>query len=152
MPWEDITMRIQSYQFPGLSRFTLPVWKMVGISIRINAIITQIPSHNYDFHSYLYVFPISDFQNERRTLLEVVGPELQSVYDDRQIEVSIVLLEMENSKYHFNCNAIPMNLNFHTDRDCRHPLWNGARLLCSWYRSVRSQWPLNRNKYLSSSF
>lgn len=152
MPWEDITMRIQSYQFPGLSKFTLPVWKMVGISIRIKAIITQIPPHNYDFHSYPYVYPIADFQNERRTLLEVVGPELQSVYDDRQIEVSIVLLEMKNSKHHLNCNAIPMNLNFPTDWDCRHPLWNGARFRPSWYRSVRSQWPLNRNKYLSSSF
>lgn len=30
----------------------------------------------------------TDFQEERRTLLEVIGPELQSIYDDRQIEVS----------------------------------------------------------------
>lgn len=28
-----------------------------------------------------------DFKEERRLLLEVIGPDLQSVYDDRQIEV-----------------------------------------------------------------
>ncbi|XP_062708711.1 protein qui-1 [Aedes albopictus] len=31
-----------------------------------------------------------DFKEERRLLLEVIGPDLQSVYDDRQIEVEIV--------------------------------------------------------------
>lgn len=29
-----------------------------------------------------------EFNQERRMLLELVGPELQSLYDDRQIEVS----------------------------------------------------------------
>ncbi|XP_038117714.1 uncharacterized protein LOC6033549 isoform X2 [Culex quinquefasciatus] len=31
-----------------------------------------------------------DFKEERRQLLEVIGPDLQSVYDDRQIEVEFV--------------------------------------------------------------
>uniref|UniRef100_A0A182J649 WD_REPEATS_REGION domain-containing protein n=1 Tax=Anopheles atroparvus TaxID=41427 RepID=A0A182J649_ANOAO len=31
-----------------------------------------------------------DFKEERRVLLEVIGPDLQSLYDDRQIEVEIV--------------------------------------------------------------
>lgn len=29
-----------------------------------------------------------EFKVERRILLEVIGPELQSIYDDRQIEVT----------------------------------------------------------------
>lgn len=29
----------------------------------------------------------TEFREERRILLEVIGPELQSIYDDRQIEV-----------------------------------------------------------------
>jgi len=32
-----------------------------------------------------------EFNQERRMLLELVGPELQSLYDDRQIEVGSVL-------------------------------------------------------------
>lgn len=32
------------------------------------------------------------FKEERRNLLEVIGPELQSIYDDRQIEVTDFLL------------------------------------------------------------
>ncbi|ETN64158.1 hypothetical protein AND_004106 [Anopheles darlingi] len=31
-----------------------------------------------------------DFKEERRVLLEVIGPDLQSLYDDRQIEVELV--------------------------------------------------------------
>lgn len=30
----------------------------------------------------------TEFKEERRILLEVIGPELQSIYDDRQIEVT----------------------------------------------------------------
>lgn len=30
-----------------------------------------------------------EFNQERRMLLELVGPELQTLYDDRQIEVGI---------------------------------------------------------------
>ncbi|CAD7015396.1 unnamed protein product [Ceratitis capitata] len=33
---------------------------------------------------------IEEFCQERRMLLELVGPELQSIYDDRQIEIEIV--------------------------------------------------------------
>lgn len=29
-----------------------------------------------------------EFKVERRILLEIIGPELQSIYDDRQIEVT----------------------------------------------------------------
>lgn len=29
----------------------------------------------------------TEFKEERKVLLEVIGPELQSIYDDRQIEV-----------------------------------------------------------------
>lgn len=29
-----------------------------------------------------------DFREERKVLLELIGPELQSMYDDRQIEVN----------------------------------------------------------------
>lgn len=32
----------------------------------------------------------TDFKEERRMLLEVVGPELQTLYDDRQIEIEFV--------------------------------------------------------------
>lgn len=35
-----------------------------------------------------------EFKEERKVLLEVIGPELQSIYDDRQIEVCV--------KYKFN--------------------------------------------------
>lgn len=31
---------------------------------------------------------ITDFREERRQILEMVGPELQSTYDDRHIEVA----------------------------------------------------------------
>lgn len=31
-----------------------------------------------------------EFKEERKVLLEVIGPELQSIYDDRQIEVSAI--------------------------------------------------------------
>lgn len=33
---------------------------------------------------------VSEFREERRMLLEVVGPELQSLYDDRQIEIEMI--------------------------------------------------------------
>ena len=33
------------------------------------------------------IYPCTEFKEERRILLEVIGPELQSIYDDRQIEV-----------------------------------------------------------------
>ncbi|KFB46917.1 AGAP004827-PA-like protein [Anopheles sinensis] len=39
----------------------------------------------------IYVASLKDdFKEERRQLLEVIGPDLQSLYDDRQIEVEIV--------------------------------------------------------------
>ncbi|XP_058122559.1 protein qui-1 [Anopheles ziemanni] len=39
----------------------------------------------------IYVASLKDdFKEERRLLLEVIGPDLQSLYDDRQIEVEIV--------------------------------------------------------------
>lgn len=43
----------------------------------------------------------SDFKEERKVLLEVVGPELQSIYDDRQIEVSMHLtfVRVNKNKY-----------------------------------------------------
>lgn len=31
-----------------------------------------------------------EFKEERKVLLEVIGPELQSIYDDKQIEVGEV--------------------------------------------------------------
>lgn len=31
-----------------------------------------------------------EFREERKVLLEVIGPELQSIYDDRQIEVCVI--------------------------------------------------------------
>lgn len=43
-------------------------------------------------YPYIYLFThyifYAEFKEERRILLEVIGPELQSLYDDRQIEVS----------------------------------------------------------------
>lgn len=33
-------------------------------------------------------FFVADFREERRQILEMVGPELQSTYDDRYIEVN----------------------------------------------------------------
>lgn len=47
-----------------------------------------IITHFYFLHIFV------EFCQERRMLLELVGPELQSIYDDRQIEVidSIILL------------------------------------------------------------
>lgn len=35
-----------------------------------------------------FVVLFIEFREERRILLEVIGPELQSIYDDRQIEVN----------------------------------------------------------------
>lgn len=40
----------------------------------------------YAHHCCFYL----EFKEERKVLLEVIGPELQSVYDDRQIEVGCV--------------------------------------------------------------
>lgn len=38
----------------------------------------------------LFLLPLLniEFKVERRILLEIIGPELQSIYDDRQIEVT----------------------------------------------------------------
>lgn len=42
------------------------------------------------FSFYLpYIFASIEFKEERKVLLEVIGPELQSIYDDRQIEVGL---------------------------------------------------------------
>lgn len=38
--------------------------------------------------STLVIYVSLEFKEERKVLLEVIGPELQSIYDDRQIEVS----------------------------------------------------------------
>lgn len=35
------------------------------------------------------MFWFTDFIEERRQILEVVGPDLQAVYDEHQIEVSV---------------------------------------------------------------
>lgn len=43
----------------------------------------KIDTKNNDY----YHFEI-DFREERKVLLELIGPELQSMYDDRQIEVN----------------------------------------------------------------
>lgn len=37
-----------------------------------------------------YYLKYTEFTEERKVLLEVIGPELQSIYDDRQIEVNLV--------------------------------------------------------------
>jgi hypothetical protein len=39
-------------------------------------------------YSLLFICGTIEFKEERKVLLEVIGPELQSIYDDRQIEVS----------------------------------------------------------------
>uniref|UniRef100_A0A182LW03 Uncharacterized protein n=1 Tax=Anopheles culicifacies TaxID=139723 RepID=A0A182LW03_9DIPT len=39
----------------------------------------------------IYVASLKDdFKEERRLLLEVIGPDLQTLYDDRQLEIEIV--------------------------------------------------------------
>lgn len=46
--------------------------------------------NDFVFYQYLLIFKPNffiEFKEERRLLLEVIGPELQSFYDDRQIEV-----------------------------------------------------------------
>lgn len=49
----------------------------------------------------------AEFKEERRILLEVIGPELQSLYDDRQIEVRIFyeLQDDDNSIIPFSLSA-----------------------------------------------
>lgn len=42
---------------------------------------------------------VTDFENERRLLLEFVGPELQIVYDEHQIEIEIVDMHFGNDEY-----------------------------------------------------
>lgn len=45
---------------------------------------------SFSFLSFIVIiFEYTEFKAERRILLEVIGPELQSIYDDRQIEVKI---------------------------------------------------------------
>lgn len=39
------------------------------------------------FHDSSNTFQCLEFKEERKVLLEVIGPELQSIYDDRNIEV-----------------------------------------------------------------
>lgn len=47
------------------------------------------------------VFCTTEFKEERRILLEVIGPELQSIYDDRQIEVThFHILNLHNFIFH----------------------------------------------------
>lgn len=38
-------------------------------------------------HSPWFIYISTEFKEERKVLLEVIGPELQSIYDDKQIEV-----------------------------------------------------------------
>lgn len=40
-----------------------------------------------NLHTHVDINTKTEFKEERRVLLEVIGPELQSIYDDRQIEV-----------------------------------------------------------------
>ncbi|XP_055611687.1 protein qui-1 isoform X2 [Uranotaenia lowii] len=47
-----------------------------------------------------------DFKEERRLLLEVIGPDLQSVYDDRQIEVEIVDVHFGTGS---DCTAVDLD-------------------------------------------
>lgn len=58
----------------------------------------------YTAYSFIYLFTHSifheEFKEERRILLEVIGPELQSLYDDRQIEVSGYTNEFINCRIH----------------------------------------------------
>lgn len=39
--------------------------------------------------SITHINNLTEFKEERKVLLEVIGPELQSIYDDRQIEVRL---------------------------------------------------------------
>lgn len=54
-------------------------------------------------------FLFAEFREERRILLEVIGPELQSIYDDRQIEVSLFVLYLfvsrVNRRLRFSSNV-----------------------------------------------
>ena len=58
-----------------------------------------------------YLFPsllsTTEFKEERRILLEVIGPELQSLYDDRQIEVSEQEGEGRNIDETFHSSHLP---------------------------------------------
>lgn len=53
----------------------------------------------------LHVISFIEFKEERKVLLEVIGPELQAIYDDRQIEV-------KGENFHFFSKLI----NFILDR------------------------------------
>lgn len=70
----------------------------------------------------------AEFKEERRILLEVIGPELQSLYDDRQIEVRIFheLQDDDNSIIPFFLSLLLSEWS-RPGGICRHVLWHWSK-------------------------
>lgn len=66
-----------------------------------------------------------EFKEERKVLLEVIGPELQSIYDDRQIEVGCVECLLELQRW-----ISSLLFTIIVDWICRYALWH-------WYKPYK---------------
>jgi NACHT domain- and WD repeat-containing protein len=63
-------------------------WSWIAIEIQFGFVLNSLK---------LYSEIPLEFKEERRVLLEVIGPELQSIFDDRQIEVFCFAFENNDS-------------------------------------------------------
>lgn len=88
----------------------------------------------------LYFFDTSEFKEERKVLLEVVGPELQSIYDDRQIEVVwVVLLDCHRIFILFYCLVSADWICWYAFWNWDHSHDNRLRSLCHFRSSKRDK-------------
>lgn len=68
------------------------VWKKVcNFSALLKSLkaVLKLYQKKKPYNSF-FIFHKIEFKEERKILLEIIGPELQTVFDDRQIEVEFV--------------------------------------------------------------
>jgi hypothetical protein len=66
---------------------------------KIKLFAQKLSSNLHFCFPFSHIFASLEFREERKVLLEVIGPELQSIYDDKQIEVCVELnLQFGNLK------------------------------------------------------
>ena len=92
--------------------------------------------------SFYWIFHHLEFKEERKVLLEVIGPELQSIFDDRQIEVREKLSLINWITIHFFSS---------TDWICWHAFWHWSCTHNHRLGSLCYFWSLTRNSNMLSS-
>lgn len=144
--WEDMQLKAQSSQHRVLWKFTYRARSRVSRRENLNDAVLHISIEFLSSFSpsTLVIYVSLEFKEERKVLLEVIGPELQSIYDDRQIEVSTA----SNDAQRHNQKLLFLS----TDWICWHAFRNGADSHDNWFRSLRRLWSLEWNTKLLSSF